>query len=120
VSRVADGALAAGVLAGVVALGAAVHVDPSPRALAAGAVAAVLLEVLVSARATTVRALWARPVVRLVSVVVVVLVAALATVFRPESGLNALAGGLLAYLGLLAVVAVGLVPPSTGWFEHGR
>lgn len=119
-SRFADGALAAGVLAGVVALGVAVGVDASPRALAAGAVAAVLLEVLLSARAAAVRALWARPVVRVLSVGVVVLAAAVAVTFRPEGGLNALAGGLLAYLGLLAFVAVGLVPPSTAWFGHDR
>ncbi|MFC6953893.1 hypothetical protein [Halorubellus litoreus] len=119
-SRLGDGALAAGVLAGVVALAAAVGVAASPVAFAVGAVGAFLLEVLLSARAAAVRALWARAGVRVLSVGVVVLAAALAVAFRPESGLNALAGGLVAYLGLLAFVAVGLVPPSTAWFGRNR
>jgi hypothetical protein len=33
--------------------------------------------------------------------------------------LNALAGGLLAYLALLALVAAGILPPPTAWFDRG-
>ncbi|WP_323675436.1 hypothetical protein [Halorubellus sp. PRR65] len=115
-SRLGDGALAAGVLAVVVALAAAGGVRASPFAFAAGAVGAVLLEGLLSARATVVEAVWARRTVRVVSVAVTVLAAAAAAAFRPKSGLSALAGGLVAYLLVLALVAGGLVPPSTAWF----
>lgn len=111
-----DAALAAVGLAVVVAAAVRGGVPPSPLALGVGAVAAVALELLASARAARVRALWTRRGVRPAAVAVV----AVATVALPAWGLNALAGGLLAYLALVALVAAGVLPPSTAWFDRAR
>lgn len=118
-SRAGDAALAAGVLAVVLAAAVVVDVVASPGAFVLGALGALGLELLLAARAATVRAVWARPGVRALSVAVGVLAVVVAAAVAPELGLNALAGGLVAYLVVLAVVASGALPPSTAWFGRG-
>lgn len=117
-SRRRDAALAGGVLSVVVAGGVAVDAGASPGAFALGALGAVVLEVVASARAARVRAAWRRRSVRALAVAVAALAVAAAAVVAPDAGLNALAGGLIAYLVLLALVARGRLPPSSAWFER--
>jgi len=113
-----DALAAAGVLAVVAVAGVAVDVALAPLAVLAGAAGAVALELLASARAAPVRTLWGRPGVRVLAVAVAVALVAVAAVAVPDWGLNALAGGLLAYLALLALVAAGVLPASTDWFDR--
>jgi len=110
-----DAALAAVVLAVVAAAGALTGTSLAPGAAVAGAAGAVALELLASRRAVAVRRVWSRPPVRVLAVAAAVAVVAAVAVRAPTLGLNALAGGLLAYLALVALVAGGVVPPTTAW-----
>jgi hypothetical protein len=115
VTRRRDAALAAGVLYLVVL--AAIQTDTgfAPGAALLGIAGAIALEVLTAVRPRAVRRAWARPLVRWLAVAAAVAVVWFAAVRRPDLGLNALAGGLLAYLALLALVAVDVLPPTTEW-----
>lgn len=110
-----DAALAAVVLAVVVVAAAVTATPVAPGAAAVGAVAAVALELLASRRAAAVQRLWSRPAVRLLAVAAAFAGVVAVAVLAPVLGLNALAGGLLAYVALVALVAGGVLPPTTAW-----
>ncbi|WP_435319295.1 hypothetical protein [Haloarchaeobius sp. TZWSO28] len=112
-----DAALAAVSLAFAVAVGFAVNVDVSTTLFLVAAALSILLEVLLSRRAETVRALWTRQGVRPAALTLVVVASLVGTVVAPSVVFSVLWGGLSGYLGLAALVIVGFVPPSTEWFE---
>lgn len=110
-----DATLAAAVLV-VVAL-ASVVTDATlvPAAAVSGALCAVLLEVLASRRAAAIQRRWTHWSVQAATVAVAGLTVVAVAAVAPAVGLNALAGGLLAYLLLVALVAAGVLPPTTAW-----
>lgn len=110
-----DAALAGCVLAVVAVAGAITGTPPVPTAALAGGVGALVVELLASTRAGVIQRHWSRPPVRAAVVAVAVLAVVATAAFAPAVGLNALAGGLVAYLLLVALVAVGIVPPTTAW-----
>ncbi|WP_372911946.1 hypothetical protein [Salinigranum sp.] len=69
---VRDAALTVGVLVVVTAVGVAVEAPVTSTALGVGAVATLLAELLLSRRAEAVRAVWGRPAVQAVAVVVAI------------------------------------------------
>lgn len=110
-----DAALAAVVLAAVVLALVLTEAAVASPAAVVGAGAAGALELLASRRTAAVQRLWAHPPVRLLAVAGAFAAVAAVAVIAPTRGLSALAGGLLAYLSLVALVASGVVPPTTAW-----
>ncbi|WP_439027298.1 hypothetical protein [Haloarchaeobius sp. DT45] len=111
-----DAALAAVSLALAVGVGFAVSVDVSTNLFFAAAVLSVVLELVLSSRAATVRELWTARGVRLTAVAVVVLVSLVGAVVAPTVVFSVLWGGLSGYLVLAVLVIAGYLPPSTEWF----
>lgn len=105
--RLVDGGLAAAGLVAVLAAAALVDVEGHPAALAAGVAGALVVEAVLQWRRAMVRRAWARREVKAATVGVFLAIVALSAAVAPATGLSLLAGGLVAYLALLAGVAVG-------------
>lgn len=99
-----DAVVAAVALAIVVAIGFAVEVDVDTSLFGVSAGCVVLLELLLSVRATWVRAVWERRYVRPLAVAVVVLVAVVGAFVAPSVVFAVLWGGLGGYLALAGFV----------------
>ena len=110
-----DATLAACVLVVVALAGVVTDATLVPAAAVAGAIGALLLEVLASRRADAIQRRWMHWPVQAATVALALVAVASVAAVAPAVGLNALAGGLLAYLLLVALVAAGVVPPTTAW-----
>lgn len=110
-----DAALAAAALSLVVLAAIRTNTGFAPADALVGIAGAVALEALTAVEPRVVRRAWERPLVRWLALGVALLGVWFAAVVRPDPGLNALAGGLLAYLALVALVAVDVLPPTTEW-----
>lgn len=118
-SRHRDGLLALGVVAVLLSLAVQFEMVGAltrPVPLVAGAVGAVAIEVVMALFPERSRDLWAKRSVRVGSTLLVVAVGLAAAVAGPWL-LATLLGGLVAYLVLLGLVLVGIVPGAESWFR---
>jgi peptidoglycan/LPS O-acetylase OafA/YrhL len=114
-TRRSDALAALGVALVTGVLVAVTGVPVTPRLLLTGGLATVALELLLALRADAVRRYWRSFRVRAVSAVLFVVVAAAGVAVAGGGVLVVVLGGAVAYLALLGLVALGVVPPTTEW-----
>lgn len=110
-----DALLAAITLAGYAALVAVAEVNVSVPVAVAGGGAVVLLEALAGRHATAVRRAWERPAVQAVALVGALALGAAAALAGVAVVLSLVVGGVAAYLALLALVRIGVLPRPEDW-----
>jgi peptidoglycan/LPS O-acetylase OafA/YrhL len=117
-TRRSDALTALGVtlVAGVVVAVTAVPV--TPRLLLGGGLVTVALELVLAVGAETVQRYWRSRRVRAGSAVVFAALAVAGVVVAGGGVLVVVLGGTVTYLALLGLVALGVVPPTTAWFER--
>jgi hypothetical protein len=112
---VADGLLAGVALAGVLLAGRRHGAGIRPREAALGAVGAVGAEAVLARRRDAVRRWWERPGVGVGSLLAFGIAARVGLRIEPDRTTSTLAGGLVGYLVVLALVNGGVVPPPRRW-----
>lgn len=112
---VRDAALASGVLYVVLLAGLVTSARFAPGALLVGFAGGLALEALTVVRPALVSRAWEHPLVRWGTFGTAIGLVGLAVFVLQDLGLNVLAGGVLAYLALVALVAAGVLPPTTEW-----
>lgn len=112
-----DAALAVLVLLAVAVAVVTTGVHPSPFFLVLGAGATVAFELVAARNPAAVRRQWRRPAVRTSAVVLALALVAAGAVLAPSRTLSTVAGALLAYLCLLALVRTGTLPSQSNWFR---
>jgi peptidoglycan/LPS O-acetylase OafA/YrhL len=111
----ADAGLAALVLAATVAVAAVLGVDPHPTAAVAGGVGTLAFEAAAGRDARRVRRHWRRPAVKAAALALSAAAVAVGLAVAPGPAASAVAGALLAYLAVAALVVSGVVPPPAAW-----